>query len=430
MAAVNSSICLDNLPLEIIYLILGSLSMEELKSFSYVNKHLREASLPSLFRELTINFSKSGFEKLKGISNSEVRVHVVSLKYIAPDLINPGKRPSSLLPSKQHVNWAPAILDYEYYRDIVEPDLYVAHEETADAEGLQTSSYMALYKYYVSECVAQEQIISSKTDSNTLASGIAALPKLSELAIWFENCDKKEDWLGAFRLPGFTQGPQSYTHHLRTVTKAIHAAEVAGNSLCLRTAWLVCTTPTPWMDTDLYEDEDFDVIRDLVGDFLEHVQVLGLRHNMLLLMMLPTEVPSLRQLHIREMAPCLGCVGKILDRNANINSIRLQGVGSRKKRKVLPITQSLICNKLGVPRSSVSKTDDHCPSPNCIRKDWTVMLDQRKSGTLPGEDEEADDNDRHEDKSDDYLSDEDSGENNETDDDSEFYHEAVASNSM
>lgn len=83
MAAVNSSICLDNLPLEIIYLILGSLSMEELKSFSYVNKHLREASLPSLFRELTINFSKSGFEKLKGISNSEVRVHVVSLKYIA-----------------------------------------------------------------------------------------------------------------------------------------------------------------------------------------------------------------------------------------------------------------------------------------------------------------------------------------------------------
>jgi len=92
MDALDCSARLDMLPLEIIFAIIDLLSMKDVMNLSQVNKYLRGSSLPYLFRRIAITFSLDGFKQLKEISESPIRLHVVSLKYVVPELIEPGKQ--------------------------------------------------------------------------------------------------------------------------------------------------------------------------------------------------------------------------------------------------------------------------------------------------------------------------------------------------
>jgi hypothetical protein len=81
----------ETLTAEALHVVIDLLPHWEIKQLSCANKQLREACLPFLFRHVEFQFSKAGFEDLRSLLKSEARQHVVSLTYIAPELLNPGK---------------------------------------------------------------------------------------------------------------------------------------------------------------------------------------------------------------------------------------------------------------------------------------------------------------------------------------------------
>lgn len=85
--------CLD-LPLNILYRVVKFLPPWDIEKLSCVNKRLREASLPALFRAIRFEFSKAGFDGLNRLPDSDIRHYVVSLTYMAPEILKPGKASS------------------------------------------------------------------------------------------------------------------------------------------------------------------------------------------------------------------------------------------------------------------------------------------------------------------------------------------------
>lgn len=86
---------LENLPNEILNSIVEYLGRREIKRFSSANKRMRDISLPFLFRNLRFTFSKKGFDKLENILKSQLSNYIVSVQYVVPELLNPGKNSSS-----------------------------------------------------------------------------------------------------------------------------------------------------------------------------------------------------------------------------------------------------------------------------------------------------------------------------------------------
>jgi hypothetical protein len=87
----SDTICLESLPTEILRDIVDLLPLQDIKQLSCASKRLREICLPPLFRRVNVEFSQAGFENLSDILKSDVRYHVVSFTYIAPDLLRTGK---------------------------------------------------------------------------------------------------------------------------------------------------------------------------------------------------------------------------------------------------------------------------------------------------------------------------------------------------
>lgn len=81
----------ETLTAEALYVVIGLLSLSEIKQLSCTNTRLREACLPFIFRHVKFPFSKAGFDDLKSLLESGARHHVVSFTYIVPELLNPGK---------------------------------------------------------------------------------------------------------------------------------------------------------------------------------------------------------------------------------------------------------------------------------------------------------------------------------------------------
>ncbi|RJE20455.1 hypothetical protein PHISCL_07216 [Aspergillus sclerotialis] len=371
MATGAVSSCLQNLPLEILYLIAEGLSFESLLKLSCVNKRMRNVAIPRIFRNYTIIFSEEGFNKLKGFCESTLCENVVSLKYIVADLIEP------------------EVIDYNYYKtEVLTPDEYVAREESAEAEGLETSSYLTLYNYYHLRCIEEGEIITSETDLTTLSVALGVMPKLSELVISFEDDEMGEDWIKGYQNSMLTRGVDSLEHHLRTVTKAIHSAKNSG--LSLKTAWLSCRLKDPWMLDALTDLVDTDGFKDLMEILIRNVETLGLEGTEVWSIILPDEMPPLRQLHLRRLGSCFCCIERLID-NGEIGSLRLQNVRAIMNGKLVTISPGLISERLRVPTSSVLETSNHCCNPNCIGnelKDFTVLLDKREPKESDSDEEE------------------------------------------
>ena len=82
---------IELLPNEILYGILKCLYSWEIKRFSCVSRRIRDVCLPSIFRKITCEFSKEGFDKLQALLQSNLRQHVVSFEYVVPKLLKPGE---------------------------------------------------------------------------------------------------------------------------------------------------------------------------------------------------------------------------------------------------------------------------------------------------------------------------------------------------
>lgn len=82
---------LDLLHSSILYRVAIYLGPWDIEELSCVNKRLRAASLSVLFRAVKFEFSKTGLNGLERISDSDIRQHVVSLTYVAPEILKPGK---------------------------------------------------------------------------------------------------------------------------------------------------------------------------------------------------------------------------------------------------------------------------------------------------------------------------------------------------
>lgn len=87
----HQSIQLEILPPEILYKIVDYLHGWELKSLSSVNKWMRDICLPSLFRKVSFEFSKDGFDGLEELLQSHLCSYVASFQYVVPQLLKPGK---------------------------------------------------------------------------------------------------------------------------------------------------------------------------------------------------------------------------------------------------------------------------------------------------------------------------------------------------
>ena len=90
MATDTVTICLQNLPLELLYLIAEGLPFKDLLKLSCVSRKMRNVAIPRLFRNYTVMFSEEGFNKLRGFCESTLCENVLSLKYIVSDFIEPG----------------------------------------------------------------------------------------------------------------------------------------------------------------------------------------------------------------------------------------------------------------------------------------------------------------------------------------------------
>lgn len=110
MTLHGGSVWVALLPSEIILQIVESLSRFELKTFSCINKRLRELCVPSIFSKVKFELSKSGLETLNHLLESDVRRHVRSMTYVTTELLEPGKKdPSpfsavSLIPAQKRLN--------------------------------------------------------------------------------------------------------------------------------------------------------------------------------------------------------------------------------------------------------------------------------------------------------------------------------------
>lgn len=251
------------------------------------------------------------------------------------------------------------------------PDEYVSREE--DVEGVKTTSYLTLYNYFQLRCIEEEEILGEKIDLTSLSFALKSMPKLSELVISFEDYES-EDWIKSYQISMLTRGIDSLEHHLETVTDAIKAATNSG--LSLKTAWLSCRLDGPWFLDALTDLVDIDGFQDLMEGLIGNVEILGLEGTEVWSVILPDEMPPLRQLHLRNVGSCLCCIGRMIN-NSNIGSIRLQNVCATIDGKIKPISKGLISSELSLPASSVQETTHHCPNPDCMNKDLTVMLDKR-----------------------------------------------------
>jgi hypothetical protein len=81
---------LETVPTETLCTIVNLLPLWYVKDLSCVSKRLREACLPTLFRNVKFHFSETGFDGLKNLMKSEARYYVVSFTYEVPELLKAG----------------------------------------------------------------------------------------------------------------------------------------------------------------------------------------------------------------------------------------------------------------------------------------------------------------------------------------------------
>lgn len=90
MTTTNMSISyITYIPTEILAMILGHISVLDLKAISLTCRICRTISAPLLFRRVKVYFSKIGMRDLESIARSSLATQVQNIHYEASELIDP-----------------------------------------------------------------------------------------------------------------------------------------------------------------------------------------------------------------------------------------------------------------------------------------------------------------------------------------------------
>ncbi|KAF3012718.1 hypothetical protein E8E15_004220 [Penicillium rubens] len=197
------------LPSEIILQIVESLSRFELKTFSCINKRLRELCVPSIFSKVKFEFSKSGLEALNHLLGSDVRRHVRSMTYVTTELLEP------------------ETLEFERFRFNT-----LAPNNCEENKGI-----CELYNYTLRDTGNEHLDLICAANVAALSSALRELPRLAELKMHFCPTMVGANALESYLAFGMSMTAESYEHHIRVLTKAIRVAGDTGNmvrAICLR----------------------------------------------------------------------------------------------------------------------------------------------------------------------------------------------------
>jgi hypothetical protein len=234
---------LDLLTSDILSRIVGFLQPGDIEELSCVNKRLRDASIPLLFRAVRFEFSKSSLNGLKRLSNSDIRHHVVSLTYVAPEILKPGK--TSISPSRLHsgTNQRTEIMDSQSFTsELLTPDDYT--DWMFEGRGFlpdDCPSYMLVYDVLRDICEEQQEIIRDDLDKTALFSIFARLPRLRTMSLSFCPTIEEEEWIGSVLARGLTK-EESCEYHSRAIRNAI---EIARDSTSTESTVRVLLTEQP-----------------------------------------------------------------------------------------------------------------------------------------------------------------------------------------
>lgn len=207
--------------------IVGFLQLSDIEALSCVNKRVRESCLPVLFRAVRFEFSKTALNGLIRLSDSNVRQHIVSLTYVAPEILKTGMSTFSMF-SYGRTNIRSEILDLECFRSkLLTPDDYTDwvfgdHNLMSD----ECPSYMLLYDVLRDMCEEQRDIVENCMDRLALSSIITRLPRLETVNLCFCRTIEEEEWVGSILSHNLTQ-EGSCEYHSSAIR---NAAQVARDS--------------------------------------------------------------------------------------------------------------------------------------------------------------------------------------------------------
>ncbi len=263
---------LEKLPTDIIHAIVSLLRPWEIIRFSCTSKRLRQACLPTLFRDVKFKFSLDGIENLKALLKSDVRSYVTCFTYEVTELLNTGmdlRSPTMYILT--HSSKQAEILDFSYFRfEILTPDSYVDMAKAMydnDEDSDNFPSYMSIYKTVCDVCREQCSTIDEGVDL-LLSSVFCALPLLKEVRLSF--CEALRDDQCLLERGIISEEP--YQYHLEAVTSAIRSArrrDVAIHTISLYDFDL------PYMHT--WEESSLTIVSKSLRRLLQDMTVLRLR---------------------------------------------------------------------------------------------------------------------------------------------------------
>ncbi|CEO59494.1 hypothetical protein PEBR_19184 [Penicillium brasilianum] len=221
----GARIRLDLLHSDILSRIVRFLQPGDIEELSCVSKRLRNASIPVLFRAVRFEFSRSSLNGLKRLSGSDIRHHVVSLTYVAPEILKP------------------EILDSECFSsELLTPDDY--SDWIYEGRGFLPDDcppYLLVHDVLRDICEEQQQIMTDHLDKTALFSIFTRLPRLKTMSLSFCPTIEEEEWIGSVLARGLTK-EESCEYHSRAIRNAI---EVARDSTTTESTVRVLITDQP-----------------------------------------------------------------------------------------------------------------------------------------------------------------------------------------
>lgn len=362
----NNTVGLETLPTEILRDIVDHLSFRDVEALSLASRRLREVCLPSLFRRVKFEFSEAGFEHLKTIIGSDVRHHVVSFKYVVPELFKDGKH---LLCYDEPCLTCIEIMHFDLFKSkILTPDEYVqVASEMYDEDYPEAGCPPYMTIYHAGQTICQEQcdIVWSHIDSIALSSAFTALPRLREVTVHFQatldEYDCEYDWLEySYFLGLMSTSEKSYEHHVRAISSAIQDARKSGISidtigLCgfepLHHYYSLNPTIYPTLNT----------LSECLRELLEQVQTLRLAHSESALELISHCTLGLTQLDMCHINVQHTALEEFLRTNRDsIQSIGFHEVSDTPSNDWTKLSASTLCTLLNLPQSTPRRADKCC----------------------------------------------------------------------
>jgi hypothetical protein len=155
---------------------------DSLKPISLVNHGLRQLSVPTLFRELTFEFTKAGLDRLSRAPRLSIARHVGTVCYKAPNLIDPGKLNGKCRVSLPSLTVSSDLRHQSTFEARYTPEQYVRdQQESRWKVNGQEITYSAICSNFRRRAEEQQTIFRSKLwysqslqGSSTLCNGCLA----------------------------------------------------------------------------------------------------------------------------------------------------------------------------------------------------------------------------------------------------------------